>query len=130
MQISITPVDKKAAEKGKWTKYRGVDLCIARSNNTRFRACFRKLIAPYQIEMEEGKLNEELSAEIMAEALGQEVLVDWNNFNINAEPLVYSAENAKSLLLNDPDCQEFVVEFSEKLSNYLKETQEQVAGES
>jgi len=133
MDIRITPIDREAAEKGKWTKYRGVDLCIARANNTRFRAIFRRLTRPYQIDMDEGRLSEAISADLMAEALGREVLVDWKPFEVGEGDSVitvqYSPENAKQLLLDDPDCQDFVMDYSKSLNNYLEETKENTAGE-
>lgn len=132
MDIRITPVDKKA-EKGKWTTYRGVQLCIARANNTRFRALFRKLTAPYQKDMEEDRLPEAISADIMAEALGREILIDWKPFEVgegdNIVTIKYSPDNSKQLLLDDPDCQEFVMEYSQAVNNYLTEVKESVAGE-
>ncbi len=130
MTICITPVDRKAANNGKWTKYRGVDLCIARSNNTKFKSYFRKLTAPYQTDMDEGRMSEEVSIDIMAQALGKEVLVDWKNFVINGEEIPYSPSNSKELLLNDPDCQDFVMSFSEKVTNYFTDQKEIVSGES
>ena len=127
--LRITPLDESAVVEGRWTVYRGVHLLIARANNTKFISYFKKLTAPYKRDMDAGRLSEEISADILTEAMGKYVLVGWKNFNIGGKEIEYTPENSKSLLLNDSDCRDYVLSFAEDLENFLLEDQDKTVGE-
>jgi hypothetical protein len=127
--LRITPLDESAVSEGRWTVYRGVHLLVARANNTKFINYFKKLTAPYKRDMEAGRLSEEISADILTEALGKYVLLNWKNFVVNGKEVEYTHENAKSLLLNDSDCRDYVMSFAEDLENFLIEDKNETVGE-
>lgn len=126
--LKITPIGKKA-ETGVETSYRGVKMTIARMGNVRYKAAFRRLIRPYTKEVEDNSLDEKTSEDIICESLAEAILVDWNKdtFPGNVE---YSSANAKDLLVNDPDCRDFVQSFAEDINNYLEEDLAEVKKES
>jgi len=121
MNISITPVDKSHEENGSWGTYRGVKLLIARANNTRFRAIFKRLSKPFSREIEKGTIGEADSESILCESLSKGILFGWKNFIVNGEEIEYTQDTAQQLMVNDPDCRQYVQEYSQDLDNYLKE---------
>ena len=125
--LKITPVGEKA-EVGSIGTYRGVALKIARMNNSRYKSAFRRLVRPYQKEVENGTLDEATSDNILCEALAEGILVDWNPATFPGN-VKYTKENAKELLLNDTDCRDFVTEFADDINNYLDEDEEEVTKE-
>ncbi len=129
MEISITPVDKKAQEEGSWGSYRGVKLLIARAGNTRFRASFKRLSRPFSKDIEKNTISETDGETILCQSLAEGVLRDWKGLMVNGKEIEYTTESAQSLLKNDPDCRAYVQEFSEDLDNYLKEDLEKTKGE-
>ncbi len=129
MNLTITPVDKKSELDGAWGSYRGVDLLIARANNTHFRKVFRRLSKPFSREIEKGSISEDDSENILCGAMADAILVSWENFEMSGATVEYTKDNAKALLVNDPDCRKYVQEFSEDIDNYLKEETEKTAGE-
>lgn len=125
--LKITPVGNKA-ELGAEGNYRGVMLRIARNNNSKYKSVFRRLLRPYQKEVENNTLDEATSDEILCAALAEGVLVGWDakTFPNNVE---YSIDNAKDLLLNDPDCRAFVMDFADDINNYLDDDEVKVTKE-
>lgn len=131
--LRITPVDDDAVENGAWANYRGVRLKIARANNSKFRSLFMRLTKPYQKDLSAqnaSSLDENVMRDIMAKALSEAILMDWDNFIIDGEAIPFSKENAYSLLYNDEDCREFVTEFSRDLDNYIRDEENSLSGKS
>lgn len=121
--LRITPISNKA-EEGAYANYRGVDLLIARANNSRFKAIFRRITKPYKKEIDRDTLDEATSERLLVEAVAESILVGWKNFKVNGEEVKYTKDNAKDLLSNDPDCLTFVTEFSKDIDNYIEEDEE------
>lgn len=117
--LQITPVNHAAEEDGAWGTYLGVRLLIARANNTKFKRAFRRLSKPYKKQIEKSTLDDDTALDIMTKSLAAAVLNDWDKLSF-PEQVEYSEENAITLLKNDPDCMDFVQEFSADLDNYLK----------
>ena len=116
------------AESGAIGTYRGVALKIARMNNARYKAIFRRLIRPYQKEVENNTLDDQTSDSILCEALAEGILIGWNKETFPGK-VSYTVENAKDLLLNDPDCREFVTEFANDINNYLDAEEAEITKE-
>lgn len=130
MKLRITQIDDKAAQDGTWTEYRGVSLKIARSNNERFAQSFLRGSRPYRKEINANALDNKIAERILCEALAEGILVDWKDFVIEGQEIPYSVENATSLMRDDPDCREFVQEFSKDLNNFLVQDKEEVIAKS
>lgn len=119
----ITPVNEDLKENGSWGTYRGVSLLIARANNTKFKQIFRRLTKPYKRDIDRGTLDQETLEEIWASCMSETILLDWKNHPANIK---YSKENAKQLILQDPDAADFIKEFSEDVNNYIEEETKEV----
>ena len=130
MKMRITQVDDKAAADGTWTNYRGVNLKIARSGNERFTQSFLRASRPYRREITQNALDNKIAERILCEAIAEGILVDWNNFEIDGNQIDYSVGNATELMKQDPDCREFVQEFSKDLNNYLAQDKEDIVAKS
>ncbi len=104
--------------------YYGVTLKIARGNNPNFRQKFRALTRPYKRQIEAGTLPDDKSDAILCEAMAGTVLFGWRGVFPGGEEHPYSDENAKQLLLNDPDCREFVSQTAGNLAVFLSSEQE------
>lgn len=130
MDLRITPVDDKKVEEGTWTKYRGVDVKIARAGNTEYARIFAQLTRPYKRDIERGTLDEKTMKSILCETLAKTVLVDWDNFEIDGAKIEYDFKKAKQLLENDPDCRDHIQEFARDLDNFIKEDIEEVVEKS
>ena len=128
-KLAITPIDKKAEQDGVWTSYCGVRLKIARANNPAFTKAFRANLQPHQYEFDKGILDDEIAKRIMCESTAGTVLVDWDEKTFPGN-IKFSKENAVSLLMNDQDCLDFVIEFSQNIENFLKREEEKVVKES
>jgi hypothetical protein len=116
--LKITPVGDKA-ELGSWANYRGVKLKIARLNNTAYRNKLRSLMRPYQKEIDNNTLDDDLSDQLICEALTGTILLDWEKETFPGK-VEYTKDNAIDLLINDIDCRNFVLEFAGDIGNYLE----------
>ena len=124
--LKITPTDSSLEKNGTKTNYRGVTLIIARSNNVKFRSVFNQLSKPYRKEIQDNSINEKDSRDIMIQAFARAILVGWEDFQIDGREVPYTLKNAIDLLTNDPDCYDFVSDFSGNLSNYLVEEEDEL----
>ena len=125
--LKITPI-AKTAEEGAWANYRGVKLLIARANNPKFKTTFRRLTKPYKKEMENETLDEKTSGDLLAQAFAEAILLDWKDFVINGKEIEYNKENAADLLINDPDCLQFVTDYANDIDNYLTVDEDELKG--
>ena len=125
--MRITPIDDKKVNEGSTFSYMGVPLVIARANNEKFKKVFRTLTKPYQREIDRGSIKNELAEELLCKALAQTILLGWDAEKMPGN-FPYTVENAESLLLNDPDCREFVMAIAKEAENfYSEETADRLA---
>lgn len=125
--LKITPVGNKA-DLGAWGTYRGVKLKIARLNNNKYKAAFRRLMKPYQREIENNTLDDDTSDQLICESLAEGVLLDWKKETFPGE-VEYSKDNAIDLLMNDTDCRSFVMDFAGDINNFLEDDEAEVTKE-
>ncbi|WP_373081177.1 hypothetical protein [Zhongshania sp.] len=124
--LRLTPVTEETSRKGIWAPYYGAKLRIARMNSPAFINHFNRLMRAHKSQKH---IPEETSNDIMCQCLSKHVLVDWE-WEVNGEKIPYSKDNAYSLLFNDTDARDFVVEFASDLTNYLEEQEEEAKGKS
>jgi hypothetical protein len=121
--MRITPLDENKVNNGTWVDYMGVPLLIARGNNETFRREFRRLSKPYQRKIDNGEIDETVAEQIMAKSLAKGVLLGWDENKIpGGTP--YSQEAAVELILDDPDCRDFIIEFSGEIDNFLTDQED------
>ena len=117
----ITPIDKKKETDGVEAKYYGVTLIVARANNTNFKSMFKKLVAPYKYQMENGQsIPDEVSEDIMLQCYSNTILVGWKDFkDATGKEYEYSPANAYALLKDDEDAYEFVKNQSQNMDAFI-----------
>jgi len=124
MKIFITDANPMVKQ-----SFRGVMLEIARSNTNEYLSKLRSLTKPVQRLIDAGEFTVEQDVALTAEALAGTVLVGWETFKLpNGDEIAYSVENAKNLLINDPDCRKFVVDVSREAELFVKKHKEETAG--
>jgi len=123
--MKLTPINGNTETEGSKFIYRGNELIVARSGNTNFKKMFREELKPFKEEFDSGRMSEEQSNEIMIKCVAKTVLVDWNKFvDVTGEEHDYSYENAVSLLTDDKDAYDAIIDFSDNIDNYLTTSDE------
>ena len=118
--MKLTPVNEAAEIEGSELKYRGVTLIVARANNKNFKRMFREALKPYKRELEKKRMEDSVAEDLMIGCLAKTILVGWRDFkDADGKKWEYSVANAESLLSDDKDVHEAVVEFSEDIDNYI-----------
>lgn len=133
MDVSATKRNAKAVEDGQWVsdipemgdlrlKVRGLTSpTVVKSRDQKIRA------EPKENRLRDRSLTYEANLRVLQEVLCEVVLLDWENLTDKGEPVAYSAELAKALLI-DPDYQPFadaVVWAASVVDNSVEEAKEQ-----
>ena len=129
--LKLTPVKDEAEIEGVWTDYpvdnpafEKMRLRIARARNPRFRKEFNRLHRPYQ--RKSSKLTEDVAENILVKSMAYGILVDWELVTKDGVEYEYSREAAETLLRNDPDLRDYVMEFSEDIENFVSESEDDI----
>lgn len=112
--LLITPVDRQAQEEGTWTEYHGVKLKIARATNAKFRRAMIAQRTNFDPEDQSEEADRE-STEKLATAMAEGLLLDWKN---HPAQVPYSKESARTLLIQDSDARQFVLNFANQVGNF------------
>ena len=105
-------------------EYFGVQLKIGRSNAPEFLSKLRRLTKPYKRQIDSNSLPDDKSRELFCEAMAGTVLLGWSGLEVDGKPIPYTEATAKELLLNDPDCREFVSQIAGSLDRFLEDEQQ------
>ena len=126
----ITPIDKKKETEGIKASYYGVNLTIARANNTNFKHMFKTLIAPYKYQLDNNQhVPEEVSEDIMLKCYSNTILINWDNAkDSDGKEIKYSPEKAYELFKDDEDAFEFVKNQSNNMDAFIKKEVEDTKG--
>lgn len=101
MDISREFANPDLEVNGVWVEYRDDSrVKVARLNNHRWRSAHDKLMEPYRTMQQRGTMPTELQDKVLCRAMAQAVLLDWENFTKNGQPLKYSEDAAFDLLWN------------------------------
>jgi len=112
--LKIVNADKDEIELGKWVSYRGVELRIARFNNSRY-------VKDYVDAIRNGNTRDDALLRAMSSA----ILTGWRDVQgeTDAGEIVdvpYSADNSFELLNNDPITLDFVTAYCRSDANYVR----------
>ncbi len=121
--IKITKTDDDKQRDGVWTEYYGVKLLIARFPSDEASKILNR-IRKRRRNREIDVTSDEAQAAIR-NMIAEKVLLGWDNFDHE-----YTVENARQLLKDDPDCLDFVSDFSRDIDNFLMEDEDTTVGES
>ena len=127
--MKLTPINGNTETEGTPFVYRGIKLIVARSGNTGFKKTFREKTKKYKDDIDNDRMSEETSKEVMFECVAASILVGWEDFtDIDGNEFDYSVDNAIELLTDDNDCYDAVIKFSQNVDNYLVASQEELVG--
>lgn len=95
-------------------------LARAGGSNRKFSNRLQALTRPYQRSMENGTMPEDKAAALMAQAIAETVILDWENVcDRDGKPMKYSPERAKTLLIELPELRTVILEEATKASNFI-----------
>lgn len=107
MDLSTIRRNEQAEVEGVWFPIdKTTRLKIARAYTKKYGDLFKDKTRDYRFMMENEMLDEEISAEIMADIMSQCVLLDWEGLTINGEDIPYSQVKAYEIL-KDPVYRDF-----------------------
>ena len=104
MDINKVFGDPDLERNGVWVDYHdGARIKIARLDHPAWQSRFDAVMKPYKRIESQGRLDPEKQIEILCRAYAQGILLDWENFEADGEPLPYSEEVAYLLLCERMD---------------------------
>ena len=125
----ITPIDKSKELDGVTASYYGVELLIARANNTNFKQMFRTLLAPHKYKMDNNQnIPEEISEDIMLQCYSKTILIGWSNMIINEKEVPFTTKGAYELMKDDEDAFDFIKNQSNNMDAFMKKDEEITKG--
>lgn len=111
--------DSNAEEKGiKVPLGPGTSIIVARMGNRSFVNARKTKMRPYEALDRFGKVPEEVQDQILRELIAETVLLGWEGFTENGEPVPYSRENALRVLSENKEFLAFVVNASMDVENF------------
>jgi len=120
MDLEKFATDKKKEKNGVWKKLTGDSrVKVARANNPKYLAALVK----YQKEFC-GAASDMFSPEYekaVTHAMGEEILLDWENLAIKGELIEHNTENSIMILSKYPDFREVISAISIDADNYRPE---------
>lgn len=111
-------------------EYKGVKLIIGRSNSFEFRSKLQLETKRRSRGGDFSKLSTSDQDEAMASASVGTVLCGWSNFKVNGVEIPFTPENAKDLLLSDPDAKEFILAVGSELAEFEDAAKEELQKKS
>ena len=102
-------------------------LKVARAGNQAYFNALQDLVkkAGYsQFQISKGKIPNEVMADIVLQAIGQSVLVDWEGVEDEGKAVKYSHDNAYALLKKYPDFADDVMSIANNVSNFQDAVEE------
>lgn len=118
---------KQLETEGVWHNIGGKNqIKVARLNNPKFRALYKRLTKPYERQLRQGTLSDEKETEILCKCLAETILLDWE-LTLDKKPLPYSKENALKLLSDETlsDFRDAVVDCAKDAEQYREDSLEE-----
>lgn len=124
--MDITKLDRieRAERNGVWFDFdEGARLKIARAGNRRFQEALRARLRE-RSKMRD-KPADDADETLFLETLAESVLVDWDGFTSNGQPLPYSREAALDLLTRFQRIRDFVMKKSDEMERFTEAANEE-----
>jgi len=93
--------DETLENSGTWfTLGKGARVLVARAGNRQYSRALNKKVETHRAALDTGDDNADaVSDEIMADVMAETILLGWEGLSFKGEPMSYSRENARKLLL-------------------------------
>lgn len=118
MMLNICAVNDDLKTKGAWVEFNGARFLVAYARNPEYIKTMKALSKPHEQAIKKDKLDPEVANELYCKALAKTILLGWENVGDGKNAIEYSVEVAENALRNNDDIREFIVAFSEDISNY------------
>lgn len=90
--------------------------------NKNFQKAMQRLFRPYQRQVSNGTMDEEVARKIMMEAYAEAVLVRWEGItDERGNPMEFNKQNAMKLFSDLPEVFSIIREEAEKVANFRSE---------
>lgn len=126
MKISTFATDLDLEENGVWVDIGdGGQLLVARMGNPRYLEVVRRISRPHKNRIRTKSINEELSDDILIQAMAEAILLDWKGLEDDkGKPIKYSKEAAYELMKGMRDFRNLVVEIASEQAAFRREENE------
>lgn len=81
---------------------------IARANNKNAAALMTKLMRPHRTMARNGKLDDAILDDLVAQVTSKHILLDWENVKEGDKEVAYTPEAARAMLKAYPDFADFI----------------------
>lgn len=105
----------------------GLSVTITRLKNPQFRKMYANLTKPYERQMRQNTLSEEIQNKILTQCLIETVVMNWSGLTLDDKEIPYSKENAYKIL-SDPELADFrdlIVDLAGDAQNFREELLEE-----
>ena len=127
MAFNIDAVDKNAQKVGIWEDMDGSSFRIASISQGSYQKRLTRLRKPYSRAIERETVNPDDLNGIFCKALAEHILVDWKDvIDGNGKEVEYSVTAAISVLQDNDNFRDFVIEVASNQSLYEKQYKEAV----
>lgn len=107
---------------GVWQEYEGSSFLIAHMSSLAFQRKLARLQQPYRAKIEKGSVDPRLTRDLTCEAMAGTILLDWKDvMNSDQQPVPFTEELGKQVLINQPDVRDFVSNFAVNLDHFREE---------
>lgn len=110
--------DLSKLDAGVWTDFQGSRFLIAHTSSTKFQRALARHQLPFRRKINEGTLDPEKNKEIVAKAMSEAILLDWENVANKEGPVKYTPALAYAALMRDAEFRDFVSEFAMTMTNF------------
>lgn len=119
MDFKSFATDVSKEEQGVWVNLGpSSKILVARMGNRNFVNARKIKMRPYEALERLGKVSEETQEQVLCELVAETVLLGWEGFTENGEPVPYSHENALRVLQENKEFLAFVIQVSMDVENF------------
>lgn len=116
---------------GAWGDFGGSRFLISHISNDKFQRALARLQQPYRRKIEQGNLDPVINKKIVAQAMSEGLLLDWDKVVDHAKaPVEYSPPRGLTMLMKNVEFRDFVTEFATNLNNFREEEVEELGKSS
>lgn len=122
--------DLNSVNTGVWGEFGNARFKIAHISNLKFQRALARLQQPHRRKIEAGSLDPKVNKDILAEAMAEGILLDWDQV-VDSKKVAtpYSKEAGKVALLKNVEFRDWVSDFAMNLQNFREEEMEELGND-
>lgn len=123
----IIDADFSSIDNGVWEEFDGSKFRIAHISNVKFQRALSRLQQPHLRKIQEGRMDPELNKRILAQAMSEGILLDWQDVKNKAgDQVPFSPKAAQAALMANVEFRDFVSDFATNIGHYRDEEVEEL----